>query len=49
MSLYYKITTIAFILIFIGMTVMLESVVKDVEEKDKEIIELKQKCLCNNK
>lgn len=51
MKLYYTITTIAFIMIFIGMTLTLETVIKDNENKEsiinsqaKEITELRKKC-----
>lgn len=51
MKLYYKITTIAFIMIFIGMTLTLERIIEDNEIKEeiinnqiKEITELRKKC-----
>lgn len=51
MKLYYTITTIAFIMIFIGMTITLENIIRDnenkkeiIENQKKEIIKLKKSC-----
>lgn len=51
MRLYHKIITVGFIMLFIGMTLTLERIIEDNENKDeiinnqiKEITELRKKC-----